>query len=200
MGKETTGTGQKTDLSKTKVTGATATAPQPAQSVSAEVPVSTLGIDMKLAYEAVIGKTAAPADLIFKSAKGKEIKLASALSQALVEAVKGVELNKPVAVSRQRLLNLFCIQQKLTPEDSKRVNKSENKATTMYGKVPKFEDGFVPDGDAYRMLGGLKYPIVEADKIHAVKCGVYFIVFNDEDYKKFSVGQILEDAELTLVG
>jgi hypothetical protein len=159
-----------------------------------------LKVNFKTLTESLLSKNEIPEDAIFKTTAGKELHLRQVMVDALDSVIEGQTQETPYAISRCSMLNAFCIANKLTPSLSKRTNKEENKAVTMYGQVPAFEDGFAVDGDAYRQLGFLRYPIVRASNGNvAVKYDIYFVILTSGQYVDVKAGKMLEDAKLVIV-
>jgi len=185
-------------VAKVALTTATTTTVEATEGTVPTEPV--LKVDFKKAFEYLRSRSfrELPVDFKFKTAGEKELNLHDAYS-VILKTVCPEKPTKVIAISRNRWLNLFCINNQLKPTDSKRTNKEENKSLTMYGVVPLYADGFEVDGDNYPILGWLKHPVFRVDDVAVVKYGIHMLVMPQVEYEKLVKGQLLEDAVISIV-
>jgi hypothetical protein len=173
------------------------------ESASTEPTVPTLKVNFKKGFEDLSRKKfrEVPSDASFKTKTGVDV----AILPGFTGVAKALMPSAPAeitAISRQRWLNTMCSQLGLSPEGSKRNNKNENKATTTYGSIAPTEDEsrvFSSDGENYRILCWLKWPVFRTENVVFVKYDVYVLAMDNSTFDSLKKGMLLEDKNVVIL-
>lgn len=167
------------------------------ETASAESEVPTLSVDFKRAFEYISAKKfrEVPVDGVMKTKADVAINVHTAFTNVAALASNTTEI---VAIARQTWLNTMCSQLGISPEASKRNNKNENKAISTYGTVVGGTDSFEVDGENYRILGWLKWPVFRTESHVFVKYLTYILVMTPQTFEEFKKGAMLEDKDVVI--